>query len=49
MGTAMMSRSVTSCWNAPPSMTTVFTFELKMAISDKACTTSGQLWQDKDM
>jgi len=36
MGTAMISRSVTSCWKAPPSMTTVFTLGLKMAMSDKA-------------
>ncbi|EWS64819.1 hypothetical protein Y695_01938 [Hydrogenophaga sp. T4] len=49
MGTAMMSRSVTSCWNAPPSITTVLTLGLKIAISDSACTTSGQLWQVRDM
>ena len=45
MGTAMISRSVTSCWKAPPSMTVVLIFGLTTAMSDRACTTSGQLWQ----
>ncbi|MNT69437.1 hypothetical protein D3C72_2077570 [compost metagenome] len=45
MGTAMISRSVTSCWKAPPSITVVLTLGLTMAMSDSACTTSGQLWQ----
>ena len=45
MGTAMISRALTSSWNAPPSMTVVLTLGLRMAMSDNACTTSGQLWQ----
>jgi hypothetical protein len=49
MGTAMIWRSSTSFWNAPPSITTVLTLGFMIAISDKACTTSGQLWQDSDM
>ena len=49
MGTAMISRRSTSSWKAPPSMTVVLTFGFRMAMSDSACTTSGQLWQLRDM
>lgn len=36
MGTAMISRSVTSFWKAPPSITVVLTLGLRIAISDSA-------------
>ncbi|OQC03679.1 MAG: hypothetical protein BWX79_02603 [Alphaproteobacteria bacterium ADurb.Bin100] len=49
MGTAMISRALTSSWKAPPSITVVLTFGLKMAMRLSACTTSGQLWQLRDM
>jgi len=49
MGTAMISRSSTSAWKAPPSMTVVLILGLRMAMSESACTTSGQLWQLRDM
>ena len=49
IGTAMTWRCSTSCRNAPPSITVVRMFGLRMAISDSAWTTSGQLWQSSDM
>ena len=49
VGTAMISRALTSSWKAPPSMTVVLILGLLMAISESACTTSGQLWQDRLM
>ncbi len=45
MGTAITWRRSTSAWNRPPSITVTCTAGLRIAISDSACTTSGQLWQ----
>ena len=49
VGTAMICRDSTSLWYSAPSMTTVCTRGLSTAISDSACTTSGQLWQLSDI
>jgi hypothetical protein len=49
MGTAMISRALTSSWKAPPSITVVADLRVQMAMRLSACTTSGQLWQLRDM
>ena len=49
VGTAMIWRFSTSSLNKPPSMATWRTRGLSTAIRFSACTTSGQLWQVKDM
>ncbi len=49
MGTAMTWRCSTSAWNRPPSTMVALILGLKMVIKVAACTTSGQLWHDKDM
>ena len=46
VGTASTERSSASARNDAPSMATWRMFGFKMAIRLRACTTSGQFWQD---
>ena len=45
----MMRRSFTTFWNIAPSIMVLVTPGLSTAIRLRACTTSGQLWQDSEM
>ena len=49
IGTAMTWRDSTSAGKAPPSITVVRMRGFRIAIRPSACTTSGQLWQVRDM
>ena len=48
-GTPMIWRDSTSAWNIEPSMVVWRIFGFSAAIRLIACTTSGQLWQVRDM
>ncbi len=48
MGTAMILRASTSCWNNAPSIMVAVILGFNAAIKFTACTTSGQLWQESD-
>ena len=45
----MTRRAFTSSGKSAPSITSTVTFGLRIAIRLSACTTSGQLWHDRDM
>jgi hypothetical protein len=49
VGTAMILRSLTSSWNRAPSIMVLVMPGFSTAIRLSACTTSGQLWQDREM
>ena len=48
VGTAMTWRSSTSSWNRAPSIATWVMFGFSTLMRLRACTTSGQFWQESE-